>query len=486
LTNAEKVIIVRRHTEGGVPLNDLGDEYGVSPDEIYRWKRQLAEAAISRRFLEAGLVSREQLRRGILYQRAHGCRTADALIELGFVRPDAFIRFMAKQEGIPSLNLRHYTIDPEVLALVSRSFAAERLVVPVDRLGRLLTVAMACPVDDDTVQEISRLTGLKTKPVFAEKRDVEWAIECFYRKDKTVVSPGADQGLPDAESASVEPRPLPEEDIQNLIRQVSTLPLTPGSFHLLRRTMASGDISEDQVAHIALMDPLVAARLLTLANAETFGQSGKVHSLRKAVELLGAAKACALIVAADTVHMYGHWNHFHFQTYWTDALCCAKASTLVAKHSGMGPLEDFYTAGLLHDIGRIALFEILPLHYAQTDPDATSLDLLIQEKELVGMPHTVAGHELALHWHLPADFAEAIRSHHFPEQAQHASHFAAVVSIGNTMADRARKYGRMDDEVMGECRTAMKMIGLKEQDIRGIYEEFLGLIPSLFLEEAAV
>ncbi|HPG67773.1 MAG TPA: transposase [Candidatus Hydrogenedentes bacterium] len=61
LSNAQKVDIVRRYVDDGVPIGDLSEEYGVSPVQIYLWKRQMAEAAINRRVLEAGLVTRPQL-----------------------------------------------------------------------------------------------------------------------------------------------------------------------------------------------------------------------------------------------------------------------------------------------------------------------------------------------------------------------------------------------------------------------------------------
>ncbi len=486
MTNAEKVAIVKRHTEENIPLSDLAGQYGINPDQIYIWKRQLAEAAISRLLLQAELVTREQIRRGITYQRAHGGRTVEALIELGFLKAETFVHFVARQQGIPSLNLRNYKIDPDIANLVSADFAKERLVLPVDRLGRLLTVAMACPLDEDTIRDINKLTGLKTRPLLANKADIMGAIRTVFRGDTKPENPSGIPWAVPADSASVELCPVPEPDIVNLIRQVAVLPLTPGSIHLLRHAMERGGVNEEELARVMMMDPLMTARLLTLANVEIYGQSGRICSLRKAIELLGTEKTCAMVGTADTVFPYSHWDHFHFQSIWTDAVCCAKAAAFLALHCDMGRQDDFHTAGLLHDLGRIVLFEILPQHYAQTDSEATGVTLLIQEKERVGMPHTVAGYELAKHWHLPEEFAETIRSHHFPEQARTCSDFAAVVSVGNVMADCVRRSADMDPETMEICKPAMRMLGLKEAELRTLHKEYANLIPSLFLENVAV
>jgi HD-like signal output (HDOD) protein len=268
-----------------------------------------------------------------------------------------------------------------------------------------------------------------------------------------------------------------------MIGQIDALPLIPGSIHLLRQAIATGNVGEENLARIIRLDPLMTARLLALANSESFGQAGQVYSLQQGIRLLGAEKACTLVSAAETVLLFQHWDHFDFQTFWTDALCCAQAASLLAKHLGMERQDDFFTAGLLHDIGRIALCEILPLHYAQTGIDASGTELLIQENEIVGMPHTLAGYELARLWHLPEEFAEGIRSHHFPEQAQNSSDFAAIVSIGNVMAERILKSAEMDDEALDDCRAAMRMLGLEEQALRTLFDEFSALLPSLFLDE---
>ncbi len=484
LTNAEKVRIVRRHTEEDVPLIDLSDEYGISPDQIYTWKRQMAEAGFSRRLLNAKLVTRDQLRRGIMYQQAHGGRTVDALIELGFLKPEVLVGFMARQEGIPSLKLRHYNVDANVAKLVSRDFAAERLALPIDQLGRLLTVAMACPLDDDTVSDISKLTGLRAKPVLADRLDILWAIERLFSDGKAAQSSSEDATQIPATDASRNLRPVPTPDIVKMIKRVDMLPLVPGSIALLRQAMSTRGVQEESLLRIIMEDPLMTARLLTLANAEPFGLAGQVYSLRKAISILGLEKACTHACAADAVDLYSNWDRFNVQAYWTDALYCAKAASLLARHCQMGREDDFYTAGLLHDIGRIALCEILPVHYEQIGLDATGFELLVLENEILGMPHTAAGYELAMHWHLPGEFAEAIRSHHFPEQAQNSCEFAAIVCIGNVMADCARKSRGMDNEILENCRTAMSMVGLRGQDFRQVFDDFMRSLPSLVPDDA--
>jgi len=479
-TNAQKAAIIERHQTENIPLAVLSDEYGVSPAVLYTWKRRMAESAVNRRLLESELVTRDQFRRALIYQRINGVSSVDALIQLGFLTPEVFVRFMAGQPGVPSLELRQYDINKTAATLVPRDFALERLALPIDRLGKLLTVAMACPLDDDTVRDISNMTGLKAKPVLAVKGDIEWAIDRFFPEDHAPAVPSEAEAPGHAAEAPHGSHPVAEQQIRRLIKHITRLPLVPGSAHLLRQLVNSGDISQEGLLRIVKTEPLMTARLLALANGEA--QNGTVCSPREAIESLGVSKAIMLLSAADTGYAFSHWEHFDLQEYWKDAVYCAKASELVAKHLGMKRLEDFHTAGLLHDIGRMVLCEALPLNYVLVERHLTGTKLLVQETELVGMPHTTAGYELARNWDLPEEFAESIRSHHFPEQARGSSDFAAVVSIANVMADRVRTSHEMSESDLCDCRDAMRLLNLQPAAYLKIFKEFVKSIPYLFGE----
>lgn len=463
-----------------MPLAVLSDEFGVSPAVLYKWKRRMAETAVNQRLLESELVTRDQLRRALIYQRINEVSCVDALIQLGFLTPEAFVRFMAGQPGVPSLELRQYDINKATATLIPRDFALERLALPIDRLGKLLTVAMACPLDEDTVRDISRMTGLKAKPVLAVREDIEWAIARFLPDDQApAVAPEAfaPGQVPEAPHGS---HPVPEAQIRRIIKHITTLPLVPGSVHLLNQLVNSGDVSQDKLLRLVQVEPLMTARLLALANSEA--QNGTVCSPGEAIELLGVPKAIMLLSAVDGRYAFSHWEHFEFQEYWTDAVYCAKASELIAKHLGMNRLDDFYTAGLLHDIGRVVLCEALPLNYVGIERNLTGAKLLVQETELVGMPHSTAGYELARNWRLPEEFAESIRSHHFPEQARNFSEFAAVVSIANVMADHVRISNEMHESDLCNCWDAMRLLRLQPEAYLEIFKDFVKTIPDIFAE----
>lgn len=392
--------------------------------------------------------------------------------------------FMAKQGGIPSLNLRNYDIDTTVARLVSKRFATERRAIPIDRLGRLLTLAMACPLDDDTVRDVSTLTGLKTRPVLADADDIQWGIERFLHEAGEPEIPGVEEDIPRSTGASPDLCPVAEAQIKQMIQQIEALPLTPGSLYLLRQATAEGPVSEEALTRLVAMDPLMTARLLALANAEAHHHSGKVDSARQAIRMLGAPKASMLVSATDTAGLFSHWERFDLYAYWTDAVCCAKAASIIAEKCNMAQPDRFYTAGLLHDIGRVALCEILPTHYQQIGMHATGMELLVREKDIVGLPHTLAGYELAIAWRFPDEFAQGIMAHHFPERAHASSNLVAVVCIANVMADRARSQTPLDDSDIHICQTAMNMISLTEPSLRSIYDDVVARMPDLFAEDS--
>jgi len=249
-TNAQKAAIIERHQTENIPLAVLSDEYGVSPAVLYTWKRRMAESAVNRRLLESELVTRDQFRRALIYQRINGVSSVDALIQLGFLTPEVFVRFMAGQPGVPSLELRQYDINKTAATLVPRDFALERLALPIDRLGKLLTVAMACPLDDDTVRDISNMTGLKAKPVLAVKGDIEWAIDRFFPEDHAPAVPSEAEAPGHAAEAPHGSHPVAEQQIRRLINHQasagSRIGAPAASVGELRRYFTGGTAADRQ------------------------------------------------------------------------------------------------------------------------------------------------------------------------------------------------------------------------------------------------
>lgn len=203
----------------------------------------------------------------------------------------------------------------------------------------------------------------------------------------------------------------------DLARKVRELPALPQALATVRGLMQDDDVTFDQLAAAISHEPSLAADLLRLANSSLYGLAGRVHSVRDAIGVLGLRNLSMLLTAAairtslktdpslgfDTL---AHWRH-------------GVASGLCAFHLAIetGAARDAaFTAGLLHDLGRLALACIAPeaasaVHALSTRDD---LPLLEAERRCLGTDHAAFGAMVAVHWHFGADIVEAIRHHHEP------------------------------------------------------------------------
>lgn len=138
-------------------------------------RRRIGELMIS-----AGLITDMQLSQALALQAGNGGRVVNQLIALGHLNSHSFVNFLARQPGITSIDLSFYRVSEELTALIPRDFAIERQVFPIDRLGRLLTVGMVCPLDVKTLDDLKHITGLSVKGMLCTAESIRVAIKRHY------------------------------------------------------------------------------------------------------------------------------------------------------------------------------------------------------------------------------------------------------------------------------------------------------------------
>lgn len=129
--------------------------------------------------LEQGVVTPDQLAKGLERQRQTGERLGRALIALG-VREEQIAETLARQLGIPLVNIHQQGVDPAAAALLPETLARKYTVVPVKRNGSRLTLAMADPLDVVALDDVSIATGLGVSPVITTITEIRAAIERVY------------------------------------------------------------------------------------------------------------------------------------------------------------------------------------------------------------------------------------------------------------------------------------------------------------------
>ncbi|MBI3319684.1 MAG: hypothetical protein HYZ89_03755 [Candidatus Omnitrophica bacterium] len=134
---------------------------------------------------ERGVLTREQVDEALAHQRAHGGRVGQILIERRIVDDrkmveECVVIALAIQYGFPSLPLDRVEIDRELVLLIPETLARRHAIVPIDRIGRSLTLAMADPLDARAIEEAQAATGCAIHPVISPRGEILAVIERLY------------------------------------------------------------------------------------------------------------------------------------------------------------------------------------------------------------------------------------------------------------------------------------------------------------------
>ena len=193
------------------------------------------KARIGELLIQAELITPEQLTKALQIQKDEGGKTVEILIAMEYLDTHDFVNFLSRMPGVASINLLNYSIPKEVIALVPEAFALKHEVVPIDKMGKDLTIGMVCPLDSKTIASLEEQTGLRVRPLLVAANDIHVALNRYYapKEEKSNTF-----SLPDAQSSRGAPvqatKPeleslastLTLESIANQIRKIKTFPHT--------------------------------------------------------------------------------------------------------------------------------------------------------------------------------------------------------------------------------------------------------------------
>jgi type IV pilus assembly protein PilB len=132
------------------------------------------------------LLSPQQLRDALEYQRHNGGRLGSNLVKLGFISDDVITAVLSRQYGVPSINLELFQIEDETIGLISQEVALKYMVLPISKVGATLTMAMADPTNVFAMDDIKFMTGLNVEPVIASEASIQNAIGKYYSSSKSI------------------------------------------------------------------------------------------------------------------------------------------------------------------------------------------------------------------------------------------------------------------------------------------------------------
>jgi putative nucleotidyltransferase with HDIG domain len=199
------------------------------------------------------------------------------------------------------------------------------------------------------------------------------------------------------------------------------LPALPQIIPKLQQTINDPMSSASDLAEVISLDPSLSTLLLRIVNSAFYGFPSKIDTITKAVTLIGSRQLYTLAIGAIVLDLLkAPIKSFNMELFWRHSVACAVIARAIAAECGRRQRERYFVAGLLHDIGRLALFQAAPditggvVSLAQKK----SVPVLQAERKLLGFDHGEFGAILLNKWSFPPALTEAVRYHHFPSKAK--------------------------------------------------------------------
>lgn len=130
--------------------------------------------------LERKVIDQRQLTRALQIQKGKGGLLGDVLVELGYAKEEEIAQAITAQYGFPYLPLNCYEIDPEVIKSIPKNVTSQYCLIPIDKLGNSLTIAMSNPLNTQAIEDIELITGCEVQIFVSTSTDIKGAIEKYY------------------------------------------------------------------------------------------------------------------------------------------------------------------------------------------------------------------------------------------------------------------------------------------------------------------
>jgi putative nucleotidyltransferase with HDIG domain len=230
------------------------------------------------------------------------------------------------------------------------------------------------------------------------------------------------------------------EKIKSTIISIRDLPTIPEIVREAILFMSDIDVSMDKLVDIISKDPPLAGKLLRVVNSAFYGLSGKVGSLKFALVLLGMRQIRQLIFGISVLSLFPlepGKPTFDRRRFWQHSAAVGMISRLLAIKAYHFIFEGSeFTAGLLHDIGKIVLDEYFHSEFIEAldISEKEQIPLYEAEMKVFGCTHAQIGQWVAERWNLPENIIETIALHHSPEMAKKEPFLVSIVHLANIFA----------------------------------------------------
>ena len=266
--------------------------------------------------------------------------------------------------------------------------------------------------------------------------------------------------------------PDQQELKDELLKAVQDLPPMPKVLFKIQKLLLDPYSDTQQIAGYIETDQALAAKVLKMANSPFYGMTGKVSTIQHAAIILGFQTLSELTTMAGFSAIMGRklpGYGYYSDELWKHSLAVALASKLIAEKINPDLFNDAFTAGLIHDLGKLILDP-----YVQDQREAfdefiedENQTFLIAERQILGFDHAEIASEICSHWKFPETLTQAIKYHHNPS-VSNGSEMAFILHLADYIAVLSGSGYDLDEILDIKEEGTDKFLSIHEKDVISI------------------
>jgi putative nucleotidyltransferase with HDIG domain len=237
-----------------------------------------------------------------------------------------------------------------------------------------------------------------------------------------------------------------------ILENISEFPTLPTIYSSLADALADPCSTTRDVSRIISCDQASTSKILKIVNSPLYGYPGQIDTVSRAIVVLGYNEISNLVLTSQIMDLFSKRESlldFRPVDFWGHSIAVGIATRHIGKALGLAKQDNFFTAGVLHDIGKLVFFEFASDQFTRALEWAKKHRLPIQaaEWEIFGTDHAYTGALLAEKWLLPQSIVQALRFHETGIAPETDPKLIASVHLGNALV-RALELGYPGDDLI--------------------------------------
>lgn len=275
---------------------------------------------------------------------------------------------------------------------------------------------------------------------------------------------------------------------QTIVDRLDELPTLPTIVYELNRVINDPMSSTSEIESIMSNDQSLTTKVLRLANSAYYAIPGGVTNLQRAIAYIGYDAIQQLVLSASIMNALDVKAAAYFEPsqFWKHSLGVAMAAETTAKFVHHKTPSDLFTCGLVHDMGKVAMFIIAPEVFAEILAYARDNKVSITDAEIaLGAPkHAVIGRELSIKWRLPA-ILQATNAHHHQKDpalrggvSQEMNFVVDIVFLSNLLVNALQFGNSGHSKVVGVPKDVLERLHLNPEKLKELIGKIKASIAS--------